>query len=96
MWDYFIVIYDTHLREIKRIVGDHLNIRIYQYIFLVSFTLFYIYFHHFTINWFLKKIKIHNKLGDIIEIWQTETQKDSNFDFFRIGVGKRKSKKDKI
>ena len=55
-------------------MGDHLNIRIYQYIF-PSF---------------------HDKLGDIIEIWQTETQKDSNFDFFRIGVGKRKSKKDKI
>ena len=34
MWDYFTVIYDTHLREIKRIVGDHLNIRIYQYVFL--------------------------------------------------------------
>ena len=35
--------YCTHLREIKRIVDDHLNIRVYQYIFLVSFTWFYIF-----------------------------------------------------
>ena len=35
--------YYTYLREIKRIVNDHLNIRVYQYIFLVFFTLFYIY-----------------------------------------------------
>ena len=31
-------------------MDDHLNIKVYQYIFLVSFTFFYIYFHHFTIK----------------------------------------------
>ena len=29
--------YCTHLRDIKRIVDDHLNTRVYQYIFLVFF-----------------------------------------------------------
>ena len=38
MWDYFTVIV-----QIKRIVDDQLNIRVYQYIFLVSFTLIYIF-----------------------------------------------------
>ena len=48
----FIYCYCTDLREIKRIVDDHLNIRVYQYIFLVYFTFIYIYiyiyFYHFT------------------------------------------------
>ena len=50
----FIYCYCTDLREIKRIVDDHLNIKVYQYIFLVFFfffTFFYIYFHHFTIRY---------------------------------------------
>ena len=36
--------YCTHLRDVKKIVNDHLNIKVYQYIFLVFFLLSFIYF----------------------------------------------------
>ena len=40
--------YCTDLRDIKKIVDDHLNIRVYRYIFLVFFLLSFIYFFYFT------------------------------------------------
>ena len=40
--------YCTHRRDIKRIVDDHLNTRVYQYIFPVFFIFCFIYFYYFT------------------------------------------------
>ena len=67
----FIYCYCTDLREIKRIVDDHLNIRVYQYIFLVYFTFLYIYIYIFlsfynTYNYRNTQLLIHDLENSLV------------------------------
>ena len=64
----FLYCYCTHLREIKRIVDDHFNIKVYQYIFLVFFFLYIFPSFHNKINCIFFTISIGIKQYIFISI----------------------------
>ena len=77
-----------HLRDIKRIVDDHLNTRVYQYIFFFFFLLFFIYFYRFTTIIFLSCM-IEVKM----EIKENRVDGPSFFFFFSFQIVKTRGKK---
>ena len=76
-----------HLRDIKRIVDDHLNTRVYQYIFLFFFLLFFYLFLSFTtIIFFSCMIEVK------MEIKENRVDGPSFF-FFSFQIVKTRGKK---